>query len=216
MGRKTMSESSHHDRLNRIGHRNVIGEDLKAIQQTYDLTMLDASYLLGCHSSRYFELTSSKNAGERIGPVTRCLFIRLIYDWSAWGINFPTDQRWHHWPLMIQERPEPTDFEALIREHSLTIQKRWPTFTIAHMGVLLGLSGYRTVERWTRRGDTPNPISQRLMMHIMADTAARGKKAIGDHLDRVEIEASVRGHYDIQEVLKSSRWNSFKHMDEDD
>lgn len=202
--------------LQRIGHRNVIGEDLKTIQSHFDLTMLDASYIMGCHSSRYFELTSSKHAGERIGPVTRCLFIRLIYDWSAWGITFPVSKRWHNWSLMIQERPDPVEFEKLIQSHVRLIQRRWPSYTMAHMGILLGLSGYRTVDRWIVRGDAPNPISQRLMMHLMADSDARGTTAIEDHLERVEIEASVRGHYDIHEVLRSSRWNSFKHADEDE
>jgi len=196
--------------LKRIGHRNVIGEDLKMIQNNFDLSMLDASYIMGCHSSRYFELTSSKRAGERIGPVTRCLFIRLIHDWSAWGLRFPVSSRWHNWSLMIQERPDPVAFSEMVLKYIRRIQSRWPSYTSAHTGILLGLSGYRTVDRWTIRGDSPNPISQRLMMHLMADVDARGYEAIEDHLERVEIEASVRGHYDIHEVLRDSRWNSFK------
>lgn len=198
------------ERLKRIGHRHVIGEDLKAIQEGFGLTMLDASYLMGCHSSRYFEMTSSKNAGEKISPVNRCLFVRLIHDWSAWGIHFPPSKRWHQWPLMMQQQPDPCEFEQVFRDHLLTIQKRWPTFSAVHMGVLVGLSGYRTLERWTIHGHSPNPISNRLMMYLILDVESRGTTAIEDHLERVETESSVRGHSDITEVIRNSRWNSIK------
>ena len=204
------NEPHHRERLRRIGHRPVIGEDLKRIQITYDLSSLDASYLMGCHASRYCGLTGNKYANERITPVTRCLLIRLIHDWSAWGRTFPVDQSLFRSPLMIPSDPSAKHFYRVVRSYMPVIQQRWPAFTEAHMGILLGLSGYRTIERWTLRGDTPNPVSQNLMTMLIADDIARDEEAMVEHLERVEQEATARGHANIDDVLHNSRWNSVK------
>ena len=202
------------ERLNRIGRRLVIGQDITRIQEHYELTLLDITFLMGNYGGRFYKLVTPENLGKPLSSVARCLLIRLITDWSAEGKNFPARADGFTWSLLIPRPPAAQEYNDLVLRYRHTLESHWPAFSASNIGVLLGMSGVKATERWVGDDSSPQPVVQRLMTYLVADIRSRGEPALIDHMRRVELEAQARRHLGIDDLLRTSRWNNVKDVEE--
>ena len=196
-------------KLERIGRRLVIGQDLLDIKEAFELTLMDVTYLLGSYGPRYHKMVDEKNLARPVSSVTRALLARFITDWAAEERGFPAASALHPWPLLIPKPPSGEDFDQMVLEHASVLHRDWPGIRLAtQSGILLGLSGTRTTERW--RDSSPQPVVQRLMTYLLADIEDRGEIALIEHMRRIELEVRARGHQSVDELFSYTRWNSVK------
>lgn len=200
--------------LNSIGRRPVSGEDIVEIQEYFNLTLLDITYLMGNYGGRYHDIVEPERLGQPLQSVPRALFIRTLVDWHLEGKTFPLRTEMYQWPFMIPKMPNHRDFVALFDEYEGKIKENWPNLTKSNSTLILGLSGRNVISRWepssdpSKKTSKPQPIVQRVMTYLIADVRSRGFSAFIDHMSRVEDEAIARMHMSLDDLLRKTRWNN--------
>lgn len=203
-------------KLSSIGRRLVYGEDIVELQEYFDLTLLEITYLMGNYGGRFHNIVDPDSLGSPLKSVPRSLFVRTLIDWHLEGRTFPVRTEMYPWPMLIPKTPDHRELFTIYDRFKDQIEANWPQLTQANITIILGLSGKHVTDRWEgssepgEKASSPHPIVQRMMTYLIADVRNRGFSAIEDHMHRVEDEAIARKHLGLDDVLKKSRWNTNK------
>lgn len=201
-----MPDIANEIRLNPIGAKPITGYDLVALQEHFQLSLMDATYILGLYNARYLDAVSPAKQHEQLNSVTRALMVRAFYEMSAAGRPFPISRMVYSSPLPLPAVvPLDTLLETILGK-SDEIQRDYFENTLklneSNISILLGQRPGAQQRR--NAGITPHPIIIRFTAFLFSDIWNRGRDAIEDHLTRLRLEAVTRGHDSIDSVFKSN------------